>query len=254
MVLRVDPGGAFGAAGDGGGGGAVLPLASRAGCCGPAAWRGAAARGAGWRDGCCPWRLLRRRFSAAADPRLVIVPAAAAWRGQRLPFAIISPGSSSSSSVLVPVPATSLRGFFCSRWRLVGGDGSIFVEFGTPDFSLLRRCVLPCRRRVCESCIGVSAASLAVLGLSMPLTRGATKVLQRARRLRIYPVISRRTRFWSMCRCRFVLFMCGVCCVVVHACTNACTNRYYICIYPDERFQKKTCVEEGQGGNTIARY
>ena len=141
----------------------MLPLASRAGCCGPAAWRGAAARGAGWRDGCCPWWLLRRRFSAAVDPRLVIVPAAAAWRGQRLPFAIISPGSSSSLSVLVPVPATSLWGFFCSRWRLVGGDGSIFVEFGTPDFSLLRRCVLRCRRRVCESCIGVSTASLAVL-------------------------------------------------------------------------------------------
>ena len=136
----------------------VLPLACGAGWCArlvvaslcPAAWRGAAARGAGWRDGCCPWWLLRRRFSAAVDPHLVIVPAAAAWRGQRLPFAIISPGSSSSSSVLVPVPATSLRGFFCSRWRLVGGDGFIFVEFGTPDFSLLPRCVLRCRRRVCE--------------------------------------------------------------------------------------------------------
>ena len=161
LVLRVDPGGAFGAAGDGGGGGAVLPLASRAGCCArsvvasicPAAWRGAAARGAGWRAcqcGCCSWWLLRRRFSAAAGPRLVIVPAAVAWRERRLRFAIISPGSSSSSSVLVPVPATSLWGFFCSRWRLVGGDGFIFVEFGTPDFSHLRRRVLRCRRRVCE--------------------------------------------------------------------------------------------------------
>ena len=131
----------------------MLPLASRAGCCGPAAWRGAAARGAGWHAGpcgCCPWWLLRLRFSTAAGPRLVIVPAAVAWRGRRLRFAIISPGSSSSSSVLVPVPATSMRGFFCSRWRLVGGDGSIFVEFGTPDFSLLPRHVLRCRRRVCE--------------------------------------------------------------------------------------------------------
>ena len=147
----------------------MLPLASRAGCCArsvvasicPAAWHGTAARGAGWRAGpcgCCPWWLLRRRFSAAAGPRLVIVPVAVAWQGRRLRFAIISPGSSSSSSVLVPVPAASLWGFFCSRWRLVGGDGSISVEFGTPDFSLIRRCVLQCRRRVCESCIGVSAA------------------------------------------------------------------------------------------------
>ena len=176
----------------------MLPLASRAGCCGPAAWRGAAARGAGWRDGCCPWWLLRRRFSAAADPRLVIVPAAAAWRGQRLPFAIISPGSSSSSSVLVPVPATSLWGFFCSRWRLVGGDGSISVEFGTPDFSLLPRCVLRCRRRVCEFLHRSFSGLFGCFYLSMPLTRGATKVLRRARRLRIYPVISKRTLFWSV--------------------------------------------------------
>jgi len=46
-----------------------------------------------------------------------------------------------------------------------GGDGVVFVEQDTPDFSLLRRRVLRCRRRVCEVLTGaeVPAGRLAVV-------------------------------------------------------------------------------------------
>ena len=87
-----------------------------------------------------------------------------------------------------------------------------------------------------------SCGGLLVVLLLLPLVRGATKVLRRARRLRSLPVISKRTRFWFDCRCRFVC-TCLVRCECVQICIlQACTNRYYSCMNPDERFKKKYYV------------
>ena len=143
---------------------------------------------------------MARRRASAFVPVLVTslrvrfqsFPMALGWERRRRLYGIRYFRLLSPSSVRAPVPVSGLR--------------VLVQEFRWPQWQAVFR--------------------------SLPLTRGATKLLRRVCRLRSYPVISRRTRFGL---CVDVGFVCMCVC-----CVHTCMNRYYIYMYPDKRLQKKT--------------